>query len=42
MEYYNGDKKIYVLPSPSLKFRLTPEEAEEGVKNLKPQSFTSE
>ena len=41
VDYYNGDKRFFVLPSPSLKARLTHEEAREGVENLQPQPFTS-
>ena len=40
VEYQTGVEKVYTLPSPGLKLRLSQEQAAEGVKNLKPQSFT--
>lgn len=42
VEYFNGDKKEFVLPSPGLKIRLSSEEAKEGLRTLKPQPFTGE
>lgn len=38
--YYNGDEKEFILPSPGIKIRLSKDEAEEGVRTLKPQLFT--
>lgn len=40
VEYFNGDIKEFVLPSPGLRIRLSSEQAKEGLKNLKPQLFT--
>ena len=42
VEYFCGEKKEFILPSPSLKVRLSTKEAMEGVKNLKPQRFLGE
>lgn len=42
VEYFNGDIKEFVLPSPGLRIRLSSEEAKEGVINLKPQPFTGD
>lgn len=39
VEYFSGSKKEFVLPSPGLRIRLTSEEAEAGVRKLKPQPF---
>ena len=38
--YQNGLEKEFILPSPGLKLRLSQMQAEEGIKNLKPQRFT--
>ena len=40
VEYFNGDAKEFVMPSPSLKIRLSTSDAMEGVRKLKPQLFT--
>jgi hypothetical protein len=39
VEYFNNDKKEYVLPSPAIRVQLSAEEAREGVETLKPQPF---
>jgi len=38
-EYFGGDVKEFILPSPGLVFKLSAEEALEGAKNLRPQPF---
>jgi hypothetical protein len=39
-EYFSGEKKEFILPSPGVKLRLSAEQALEGVRNLQPQTFT--
>jgi len=39
-EYFSGDKKEFILPSPGVKLRLNTEQAMEGATNLRPQPFT--
>jgi hypothetical protein len=40
VSYFNGDDKVFILPSPGIKIRLSEEEAREGARSLKPQLYT--